>query len=310
MSHRCPITYEIIPEDKKYSEQGLKLLAPTLTSLADLLLSAKELRQEARQRSIKMSIQGVQPKLSAVLNIKEGRFDIVNHLGKYILKPPLEEYAELPPNEDLTMKLASLVGIEVPLHGMVYNNDQTLTYFIKRFDRTGHKDRVLVEDFAQLSGNSRDTKYDFSMEKIIAIIDLCTFPMLEKNKLLLRVLFNYLIGNEDMHLKNFSLITRNNKTELAPAYDFLNTTIAIGQAKEQLALPINGKKNNLTRRDLIDYYAKKCLNLNDRVIQETLDTLKAALPTMSALINISFLSPEMRAKYKDVVQQRARVLFG
>lgn len=307
---RCPISYTLIQDGSKYSEQGLKSLAPTLSSLADLPLSANELRQEARLRSIKMSIQGVQPKLSAVLNIKEGKFDIVNNHGKYILKPPLDDYPELPANEDLTMKLASLVGIEVPLHGLVYNSDESFTYFIKRFDRAGHKDRLLVEDFAQLSGNTRHTKYNFSMEKIIAIVDRCTFPLLEKNKLFLRLIFNFLIGNEDMHLKNFSLITRGNKIELAPAYDFLNTTIAIGNAREELALSLNGKKNNLTRKDLIGYYAKERLQLNDRIIQETLDTLKAALPTIYALINISFLSTEMREKYKAVVQQRVAVLWG
>lgn len=309
MTRRCPLTYAPLEGNEKYSSFGLKLLSTKLAHLEDLPLSAAELRQEALRRSDKMSIQGVQPKLSAILNIKEGRFTIVDNHGKFILKPPLEDYTEVPANEDLSIRLASLLNIEAPLHGLIYNNDRSLTYFIKRFDRAGHKDKIAVEDFAQLAGKTRDTKYNFSMEKITAIIDkYCTFPMLEKNKFFTRVLFNYLIGNEDMHLKNFSVICRNNKVELAPAYDFLNTTILLGSAREQIALPLNGKKNNLTRKDFINYYAAEHLQLNQPVITQTLNTIELALPKMQELIEISFLSEKMKGAYKKVFSERVKAL--
>lgn len=207
------------------------------------MLSASELREEALARVGKMSIQGVQPKLSAKLKIKNNCFEIVDQGGHFILKPQNEYYPELPENEALTMSLAAHIGIEIPAHGLVYSKDGSMTYFIKRFDRTGHN-KLAVEDFAQLSQHDRATKYNSSMEKVAKIIaQYCSFPKIEWVNLFKLTLFNFLIGNEDMHLKNFSLITRGPKVSLSPAYDLLNTTIAQRHAQEEIALPINGKKD-------------------------------------------------------------------
>ena len=139
------------------------------------------------------------------------------------------------------MKLAQLSGFEVPLHGMIYSKDKSLTYFIRRFDRTPRGYKYAVEDFAQIAGLVRDNKYNYSMEKIVELVNrYCTFPQIEKVKLFNLVLFNFLTGNEDAHLKNFSLITKDNIISLAPSYDLLNTTI-IGTGKDEIALPLRGK---------------------------------------------------------------------
>ena len=310
-TRRCPITYETLTSDAKYSRAGLHLLSKNLSSLLDLPFTAEELYQEALSRYDKISIQGVQPKLSALLSIKNNCFEIIDTNGKFILKPPSNNYPEMPANEDLTMKLAGLIGIETPIHGLVYNRDNTLTYFIKRFDRLAHKHKLPIEDFAQLTKNDRDTKYQFSMERIIPVLEeYCTFPLIEKHKLFIRVLFNYLIGNEDMHLKNFSLITRNNKTELTPAYDFLNTTILLPRAKEELALPLNGKKNNLTHKDFIDYFAYERLSLNKKTVAETLGLIQQKLPTFFNWIANSFLSEKMKQAYKNILVVRTEKLFS
>ncbi len=126
----CPITYEPLPEGAAYSAEGLRLLNRNLESLAPLNFSAEQQRQEAISRTGKMSVQGLQLKLSAVLRITEGRFEIVDRDGRYILKPQSAEYSELPENEDLTMRLAAAAGIEVPVHGLVRSADGSLTYFI------------------------------------------------------------------------------------------------------------------------------------------------------------------------------------
>ncbi|MCK9280084.1 MAG: HipA domain-containing protein [Melioribacteraceae bacterium] len=90
-------------------------------------------------------------------------------------------------NEDLTMKMGAAAGIEIPIHGMVYSKEGSLTYFIKRFDRFGRGNKLAVEDFAQLAGKSRDTKYEYSMEKIVTLLDIfCTFPLLEIRKQILK----------------------------------------------------------------------------------------------------------------------------
>jgi len=251
----------------------------------------------------------VQPKLSAKLNVKDEVFDVVDRNGEYILKPQNNFYPELPENESLTMKLAELIGIEVPLSGMIYSSDGKLTYFIKRFDRYGRNKKLSLEDFAQLAGKSRETKYDYSMEKLITLIDTyCTFPAIEKVKLFRLTVFNFLIGNEDMHLKNFSLITRDNKVELSPAYDLLNTTIVVPRTQEEIALPISGKKRNLSAKILIDYFGKERLKLNDTIISQVLNKINTEWNNSENLIKISFLSNDMKEKYLELLVKRKSTL--
>jgi serine/threonine-protein kinase HipA len=306
--NRCPITYQSIAEGR-YSTKGLKLLSPALKKLASLNYTAEELRTEAMQRASKMSVQGIQPKLSAVLNIKDGRFDVADKGGRYILKPPHPFFPELPQNEDLTMRLADCIGIEVPVHGLVYGKDELLTYFIKRFDRKGQKDKIAVEDFAQLAGLSRETKYNYSMEKLVKLIDeTCTFPAIEKSRLFKRFLFNYLVGNEDMHLKNYSIIIRNGKVELSPAYDFLNSSIVLSGEIEEIALTLKGEKSNLSRSVLINYFGAERCGLTDKVIEKTLNTIQQTLPKWFDLIENSFLSGEMKEKYRSLLQRRIQIL--
>ena len=304
----CPITYK--PSgNKKYSEEGLKLLSKNLKELNDLPLTQEEQLKEAAIRAVKMSIQGVQPKLSARLKPKENKFEIVDRYGEYILKPQSNFYPELPENEDLTMRLASLIDIEIPLHGLVYSVDGKFTYFIRRFDRYGKNKKLSLEDFAQLAGKSRETKYDYSMEKIVTIIETyCTFPLLEKIKLFRLTIFNFITGNEDMHLKNYSLITRNEKVELSPAYDLLNSTIALAAAQEEIALPISGKKRNLNANVLIDYWGKERLKLNDAVISKILDKISGVWNEWERLINVSFLSKGMKEKYFNLLKERKKRL--
>jgi len=188
------------------------------------------------------------------------------------------------------MRLASLAGIEIPLHGLLYGRDNELTYFIRRFDRTGKYHKLHVEDFAQLSGKSRDTKYNSSMEQVVKIIEkFCTFPALEKVKLFRIVLFCFLTGNEDMHLKNLSLIQKEDITTLAPSYDLLNTSVILSLPEEELALPMNGKKNKLQSRDFILYFAKDRLLLTDKLIHTILSRFKTVKARPSGAFSALFM---------------------
>ncbi|MDP1604799.1 MAG: HipA domain-containing protein [Legionella sp.] len=305
----CPITYDIISDQENYSQRGLRLLSPQLKKLDPLELSADEQRQEALDRVGKMSIQGVQKKLSAQLKVKTGCFEIVDQNGHYILKPQSDSFPELPENEAITMSLAKTIGLDVPVHGLVYSKDNSLTYFIKRFDRTGHNKKLALEDFAQLSGEDRYTKYQSSMEKVISVIEkFCTFPKIEFVKLFKLTLFNFLIGNEDMHLKNFSLITKDKKISLSPAYDLLNSTIALKTAKEEMALPLRGRKNNLTKRDFFTYFAVEQLALNQKIIDGVIHEFQRAIPGWHQLIGFSYLSQQMQEKYLRLLDDRCRRL--
>jgi len=302
--NRCPITYKHCGGDL-YSIEGLKLLSSKLLSLQTLPFSASELRQEAVNRATKLSIQGVQPKLSAVLSVKNQQFEIVDQYGNFIIKPQSDIFPELPENEDLTMRMAKVYGIEVPLHGLIYSKDNSKSYFIKRFDRYGKSRKYATEDFAQLTGSSRDTKYNFTMEKIVKVIeDFCTFPSIEKAEFFKRILFCFITGNEDMHLKNFSLITKSGKTTLTPAYDFLNSSIAIKNPQEEMALKLKGKKSNFKAGDFIDYFGKERLGLNDKIIDSALKSMFEKTMKWNELIEISFLSEAMKEKYFKLMKER------
>ena len=300
---RCPITYEEC-EGGKYSLKGLKKLSPRLKSLKDFPFSAEDQVREAIARAAKISIQGAQPKLSVGLNLRNEIFEIVDTGGRYIFKPQTQNYREVPENEDVTMRLAKFIGIDAPLHGLVYSKDDTMTYFIRRFDRVGRNKKIPVEDFAQLSGKDRDTKYDSSIEQVISLIEqFCTFPAIEKLKLFNLTLFNYLVGNEDMHLKNFSVIRRDLKVELSPAYDLLNTTIILN-AQEELALPLGGKKHRLNKDDFFVYFAKERLDLSQKSIEQTVSRIVKAFPRWTDLIQKCFLSDAMKTQYLDLLNER------
>lgn len=213
----------------------------------------------------------------------------MDQFGNYIIIPQNDLFRELPQNEDVTMRMAKKYGLDVPFHGMVYAKDGSLSYFIKRFDRYGKGKKIVTEDFAQLTGNTRDTKYRFTIEKIVNVMDeFCTFPAIEKADFFKRVLFCFITGNEDMHLKNFSLITKGGKTTLTPVYDFLNSSIAFKNPEEEMALTLNEKKSNFKKADFINYYAKERLGLSDKTVDSILANMIKCLPEWKELIEISF----------------------
>ena len=310
--NRCRITLEELPEGVRYSRAGLKRLDPRLMEIQPLPYTLAQQLEEAASRAGKMSVQGVQPKLSSVLRIKEGRFEIVDRGGRFILKSCPPQWQEVPVNEALTMTLAEHSGIEVPVHGLVEATDGSMVYFIRRFDRVGQGERLPLEDGAQLLGFSRDTKYDSSMEQVIGMIErFCTFPVIEKRKLIKRVWFCFLTGNEDMHLKNWSLLSRSGKIALSPAYDLLNTSIVLKNPQEETALPIRGRKRNFNRRDLLDYLAVERCGLQPDLMRTDLEKLLLqAEAEWPAWIRRSFLSEPKREAYLHLVRERVERLRG
>ena len=302
----CPITLKPVPAGQMYSPAGLKSIHPQLKHLEILQYSNEEQVRQVRMRSDRMSIQGVQPKLSAVLSLKKSAFELVDRGGRFILKPNPLEYEEVPANEALTMRMAVAVGIEVPVHGLLAALDGSWVYFVKRYDREGRSEKVHVEDFAQLSGLTRETKYNSSLERVAELVEkFSTFPAIEKPRLAKRLLFCFLTGNEDMHLKNFSLWMRDGVVSLSPAYDLLNTTLVPGNAKEESALPLNGKKRNLTRKLWLDYFCRERLRLTAAQTESILADFKKAVPTFETLIQRSFLSGERKEVYWDMLTRRA-----
>jgi len=160
-----------------------------------------------------------------------------------------------------------------------------------------------------LAGLSRDTKYDYSMEKIVKLIeDFCTFPAIEKIKLFKLIIFNYLIGNEDSHLKNFSIITYDNQTRLSPCYDLVNSSIILKVQDEEIALPLKGSKKHLTRNDLVNYFGIERCAITEKSVEKVLETITLAIPKWKTLIDVSFLSEDMKVKYLDLLDGRLMIL--
>lgn len=307
----CPITLEPLADGETYSKAGLRSLHPRLAKLEPLALSQEEQLRQARLRADKMSIQGVQPKLSAVLKLKDGCFELVDRGGRFILKPNPLPYEEVPANESLSMTLAKNAGIDVPPHGLLSAVDGSWVYVVRRFDRVGRDQRMHVEDFAQLSGATRDTKYASSLEQIAKVVEThCSFPAVEKAQLARRLLFCFLIGNEDMHLKNFSLIVRKAKVSLAPAYDLLNTTLVLENASEESALPLRGRKRKLTRADWIDYFCRERLGLPGAILAGILGDLREGLPAWKKMIRRSHLTVPRQNQYLELLEERHSRLFS
>lgn len=252
------------------------------------------------------AVPGVQAKLSMDIQKVEGeieRFTIVGLQGRYILKPQTEKYAELPENEDLTMHLAEQAGIKVVPHCLARFADGRLVYLTRRIDRTKKNEKIVMEDLCQLSEQLTEKKYRGSYEKISKIIkQYSAAPMLDVVNFWQVVMFSWIVGNSDMHLKNFSLYVPKGEYVLSPAYDMLNTLIVMPEDKEELALSLNGKKSKITWRDFIQ--AMTGSGVPEKV-QETMRTqFMKVQKKWEETIRNSFLSEEMQDSYITMINER------
>lgn len=251
------------------------------------------------------SLTGVQPKLSLNLNKHDGtsRLTIVGLWGDYIFKPQTEDYIQLPENEDLTMHLAEAERISVVPHSLIRMADGELGYITKRIDRTKNGEKVDMEDMCQLTLHPTEYKYKGSHEQIAkAIMQYCDMPKLELANYMQLLLFCFVTGNNDMHLKNFSIYRPKNIYQLAPAYDLLNIAIANPIDKEELALTLSGRKSKLQLKDFLK--AGEAMGLEEKVIMHLIGNMQKALPKWKMLIQSSFLTEEMKVKYEQLVTSR------
>lgn len=306
--NRCMITYDPL-ESGQYSRKGLDRLSPLLTGLEPLPESAEALRKKASLLTREVCIPGSQPKVGATLDVEAGRFSIPGPRPCWILKTPHTLFPHLPENEDLSMRLARLAGIPVPVHGLIPNADGSLTYFIRRFDRIEGGKRIPTEDFAQLSGASRTSKRLGSMESLLTLINqFCSEPELERKALFRRVIFNYLIGNQDMHLKNYALIVRHGYITLSPAYDLVNSTILLNRDADEIGLSLKGIRKNLDADLLIGYFGQTVCALRPAETDAILHEFSQINKTWFSMIAISFLPLEYKALYSFLLEQRLKKL--
>lgn len=312
-TNRCYICYETTSEESHFHATCLKKLFG-LSELPQIDLNNKKIESMALELiKQKKGIPGVQKKLSLSLtnaeDHKHKKLTIVGYLGgDYILKPPTSEYPFMPEIEDLTMHLAVIAKLHVALHGLLPMQDGKLAYITKRFDRAGKK-KIATEDLCQLSNKLTEDKYKSSYEKAGKVIyRYTTIPGDAVLKFFEVILFSFIMGNADMHLKNFSLITEDMANIiLSPCYDLLSTRLLIPfqQDSEELALPLNGKKQNIRKKDFIEF--GKNLTIPEKVIQNTIENMSGYYLSWEQKIQKSFLTDKLKDEFCQLIKIRLRV---
>jgi len=253
-------------------------------------------------------ITGVQKKLSLHLEKSktEARLTLINYPSGYILKPNNSTYPYLSQNEYLTMHLAKLCKIETVPFGLIKLEDGSLSYITKRIDRIGNK-KIAMEDFCQLGNVLTEQKYKSSYERVGKILSRYSDNIgLDYYKLYNLILFSFIVGNSDMHLKNFSLYKNKGKYVLSPTYDLLNTVIETNDI-EELALSIDGKKNNLNKNNFLNL-AKK-YNLTTIQVDRIFSFYKNKYQQIIKEIENSLLPEDKKTKYKEIINKRYNKLF-
>lgn len=254
------------------------------------------------------TVTGVQPKLSLHLasathpyHVK--RFTIVGMWGGYILKPPSAHYPWLPEVEDLTMHLATLAKIKVAPHSLIRLQSGNLAYITQRTDRV-KKSKLPMEDMCQLTERMSEDKYNGSYEQVAkAIQKYSVQPGLDTVNFCELVLFSFLTGNADMHLKNFSLLQEpQTGWMLAPAYDLVATALVNEADDEDLALTLNGRKKKLKRIDFTTAFTT--MKLDKKQQENIFRKMEKAFARWTAFIEASFLNEEYQLKYKSLLTQR------
>lgn len=258
------------------------------------------------------ALTGVQAKLSLHIHGErkagsERKFTIVGLWGAYILKPPAPRYPQLPEVEDLTMHLAAAAKIKTAPHSLIRLKSGSLAYITKRMDRNP-KGKLAMEDMCQLTMRLTEDKYQGSYEQIgKAIQQYSSLPGLDVINYLELLIFSFLTGNADMHLKNFSLLEQPGLgMTLSPAYDLVNTALVNPADDEDMALTINGKKKKLKKKDFTA--AMNTLNMDTKQQENIYTKLKKALPKWEAIIDDGFLSEDYKARYRAIIQDRANRL--
>jgi serine/threonine-protein kinase HipA len=255
----------------------------------------------------KMSISGVQEKVSVALSPDKSELQILATPGRYILKPEPAMFPSVPQNEHVTMLLASAVGIETPPLGLLWLSDGSPAYLIKRFDRLDDGTKLQVEDFCQLSEDASKDKYRGSSEKCVGALKRhASEPLVETRKLFKLLLFSWWVANGDHHLKNLSLLTTaDGIRRLSPAYDLLCTRLVLPNDRE-LAIPIGGRKAKLTRKTWLDFaaYCDLPRKTAERLLAEQ---VRAAAPS-TELIERSFLSDELKKQFVEIISTSTAIL--
>jgi serine/threonine-protein kinase HipA len=258
------------------------------------------------------TVTGVQAKLSIDLehdaNGRAQRLTIVGVMGRYILKPQTERFECLPEMEDLTMHLAEIARIPTVPHALIRFADGELNYITRRIDRTDDGRKLPMEDMCQLAGKLTEQKYQGSYELIAKLIErYSSVPKLDLVNFWEQVVFSWIVGNADMHLKNFSLYSETpSRYVLTPTYDQVSTAIVMPEDTDQLALPLNGFQKRLLSMDFAQ--AMEQSGLNRQMVQRIFNRFIPLKEKWFACIDASFISEQQKPQFKELISNRIDTL--
>ena len=288
-------------------------------TMPDVDVSEQVLEQLAIESTNKgYTVPGVQKKLSLHLSEEDRerpRLTLVNYPTGYILKPQTEEYRALPEAEYLVMSMASATKIKTVPFALVRipSGDNGFAYITKRIDRVKKAKKVqmlAMEDFCQLENRLTSDKYKGSYERCAKVVlNYSQSAGLDVADLFLRIVFSFAIGNSDMHLKNFSLIETAEGSgvyQLSDAYDMLPVNVIMPQDKEQLALTLNGKKQNIRRKDFL-IFAEAC-GLNSKSAEKMIEKIVSLKDTYIGMCRESYLPDDMKESFEALICERIAVL--
>ncbi|MBI1979630.1 MAG: HipA domain-containing protein [Elusimicrobia bacterium] len=269
----------------------------------------KDMPAEVSKSNAKMSISGVQIKASVKLDREKQEIVMVQSEATHVLKAEPNEYPELPQNENCCMNMARELGMNVPSHGLLTMADGKFCYLIKRFDRLENGEKIHKESMAQILSVSTEDKYQGSLENIGKVIQRHSKNVgLDLVHFFERALFSFLIGNGDMHLKNWAVLTLSNgEIHLAPCYDFVCSKMYLPQ-EEDFALSINGRKNGLKKQDFIAL--GKSISIETKVIESTFELFRNAKEKILEIASHSELSPSRQEKFKEIILERVDRFYG
>lgn len=306
---RCLCCYQPLNEgEKDYHPRCAKRFFGQ-ASVPILPYTRKDINQLARVVvESRTTVTGVQAKLSMDLEHdvygRAQRLTIVGIMGRYILKPQTEQFEHLPEIEDLTMHLAEIAHIPTVPHTLIRFEDGELNYITRRIDRTNNGQKLPMEDMCQLSGRLTEQKYQASYETIARLIDrYSSVPKLDMINFWEQVVFSWIVGNADMHLKNFSLISEKpNKHVLSPTYDQVSTAIVMPEDTDELALPLNGFQKKLLAMDFVQ--AMENTGLTNQMAQRILNRFVSLQEKWFSCIDDSFISDAQKAQFKELINKR------
>lgn len=302
------------PDETGWHKACIKRFFGT-TKLPEIEIDDKTLNLLATETTNKgFTVPGVQKKLSLhlVSDSRKPRLTLVNYPTGYILKPQVAEFEALPESEQLIMTMADMAGISTVPHALIKGN-AGLAYITKRVDRnlTDEKIEMLaMEDFCQLDLRLTEDKYRGSYERCAKIIKQYSSRVgIDMAEFYIRLVFCFIVGNSDMHLKNFSLIeTAEGSGEyvLSPAYDLLPVNANMPADKEQFALAMNGKKMNIRKGDFLKF-ADTC-DISRQTAEKLIENLVKLTPKWLSMCEKSLLPDELKERLKKIITERAETL--